>query len=132
MDACSATLSQVLAHEYLSGGKLAPYLSRLRPVYARRARLMLDALERCMPDGITWTRPRGGFYVWLSMPSGTDATEVFNRSIARGAAFVIGSAFDPHGVNNNSMRLAFSFTPEEKIEKGIEIIADAIKETMQG
>lgn len=127
MDACSSSLSQVLAHAYLSQGKLGPYLEELRPIYARRSRLMLDALNRYMPDGVTWTRPRGGFYVWLTMPAALDATEVFSRSITRGAAFVIGSAFDPHGVKNNSMRLAFSFTPEDKIEQGIKIIADAIK-----
>jgi 2-aminoadipate transaminase len=127
MDACSSTFSQVLAHAYLSQEKLAPYMEWLRPIYARRARTMLAALEQCMPEDVSWTTPRGGFYVWVTMPESIDATEVLNRSLAAGAAFVIGSAFDPHGVKNNSMRLAFSYTPEESIGKGIAIIADAIK-----
>lgn len=127
MDACSSTFSQVIAHEYLSQGRLPHYLDRVRPIYRRRAHLMLDALENSMPSDVTWTKPKGGFYVWLTMPEAVSASEVLKRSIEKGAAFVIGSAFDPHGVKNNSMRLAFSFTPEEQIEKGISIIAEAIR-----
>ncbi len=130
MDACSSTFTQVLASEYLAEGRLEPYLSSVRPVYARRARAMLDALERFMPEGVTWTRPKGGFYVWVTLPPAMNATDILNRSITGGAAFVIGSAFDPHGVRNNSLRLAFSYTPEERIEKGIGVIADAIKAVM--
>lgn len=129
-DACSSTLTQVLAAEYLNKGKLAPYLQFLRPVYARRAGLMLDALEKYMPDYVSWTKPRGGFYVWATMPQNMDSSLVFQESIRNGAAFVIGNAFDPHGVKNNSFRLAFSHTPEERIEEGIKIIADAIKKVM--
>jgi 2-aminoadipate transaminase len=127
MDACSSTLSQVLAHEYLSKGKLGPYLSGLRPIYKRRAQLMLDALEQTMPPGVTWTRPKGGFYIWVTLPETVDSTEVLNRALSKGAAFVIGNAFDPHGVKNNSMRLAFSYTPENRISEGVGIIADAIR-----
>jgi 2-aminoadipate transaminase len=127
MDACSPTFTQVLAHEYLAQGKLAGYLAAVRPVYARRARTMLDALAASMPKGVTWTHPRGGFYVWVTLPPSLDATAVFNEAISRHAAFVIGSAFDPYGARNNCFRLAFSNTPEEVMAKGIGIIASAIK-----
>jgi len=127
MDACTTTFTQVLASEYLNKGKLAPYLTWLRPIYKRRAALMLDALKATMPQGITWTVPQGGFYVWVTMPEHVNATDVLNNALAQGAAFVIGSAFDPLGVKNNSMRLAFSYTPEDQIAKGIGIIADAVK-----
>ena len=130
MDACTTTFTQVLAHEYLSRGKLAPYLEWLRPVYKRRADLMLSALRATMPQGVSWTTPKGGFYVWVTLPTHIDATEILNRSLAKGAAFVIGSAFDPQGIKNNAFRLAFSYTPEDKMTKGIQIIADAIKSCM--
>lgn len=129
-DACSATLSQVLAAEYLSKGKLVPYLNYLRPTYARRAGKMLDALEKYMPENISWTKPRGGFYIWVTMPQNIDSSRVFEESIKRGAAFVIGSAFDPHGVRNNSFRLAFSHTPEERISEGIQIVAESVKKVI--
>ncbi|NLG15815.1 MAG: PLP-dependent aminotransferase family protein [Fibrobacter sp.] len=129
-DACSTTLSQVLAAEYLSKGKLGPYLDYLRPVYARRAGIMLDALEKHMPENVTWTKPRGGFYIWVTMPQDIDSSRVFEESIKRGAAFVIGSAFDPHGSRNNSFRLAFSHTPEERISEGIQIVAESVKKVI--
>lgn len=130
MDACSATFTQVLAHKFLSEGKLQPYVSSLRVAYKRRAECMLGALAKNMPESVTWTVPEGGFYIWVTLPETMDATIVFERAFKRGAAFVIGSAFDPHGVRNNCMRLAYSFTPEDKIAEGIAIIASAIKELL--
>jgi len=132
-DACSSTYTQVLADAYLRSGKLNEYLSGLRPHYKRRCRIMLDALEKYMPKdaGISWTSPRGGFFVWVSLPSGIDASDVFAQSVKNGAAFVIGRAFDPKGVKNDGMRLAFSGAPEEKIEEGINIIANAVKASLK-
>jgi DNA-binding transcriptional MocR family regulator len=128
MDACTSTITQVLADQYLRKGKLDPYLGKLRPVYARRANIMLTALQKYMPSSVKWTTPRGGFYIWVTMPDTMDSSAVFAETIKRGAAFVIGSAFDPDGTKNNSFRLAFSHTPEERIEEGIKIIADAIRD----
>jgi DNA-binding transcriptional MocR family regulator len=130
-DACSSTFTQVLADEFLRQKKLAPYLDMLRPTYKRRAKIMLDSLKTNMPAGITWTQPRGGFYVWVTLPETLDSTKVFDIAIKRGAAFVIGNAFDPQGIRNNSFRLAFSQPPEDKIATGIEIIADAVKQLLR-
>ena len=127
MDACSPTYSQVLANAFLAEEKLVPYLETLRPIYKRRADTMLKALEDTMPEGIVWTRPKGGFYIWVTMPEHMDSSDVFAKSVEKGAAFVIGKAFDPEDKRNNSFRLAFSHTAEEKIAAGIEIVADAIK-----
>jgi 2-aminoadipate transaminase len=127
MDACSPTFTQVLAHEYLAGGRLQGFLTSVRAAYARRARTMLAVLKETMPEGITWTNPRGGFYIWVTMPGSVDATAVFNESVRQGAAFVIGRAFDPCGIKNNCFRLAFSNTPEEKIADGIRIISSSIE-----
>ena len=130
MDACTSTFTQVLADQYLRKGKLNPYLKSLRPIYARRAQLMLNALATHMPLSVTWTRPRGGFYVWVTLPESMNSSLVFEKSLEKGAAFVIGSAFDPQGVRNNSFRLAFSHTPEARIEEGIRIIAEAVTNLM--
>jgi 2-aminoadipate transaminase len=131
MDACSATFTQVLANEFLSKNKLPGYVSLLRKSCARRAQTMLKALEDSMPSGISWTRPKGGFYIWVSLPETMDSSDVFAASIKKGAAFVIGNAFDPEEKKNNCFRLAFSHTPEDKIETGIKIIAEAIKDLLK-
>jgi len=127
MDACSSSFAQVLAAQFLSQNKLSGYLEKLRTAYARRAGIMLDSLKKYMPEGVSWTTPKGGFYIWVTLPKNMDATTVFNEAFANGAAFVVGSAFDPQGTKNDCLRLAFSSTPEEKIEEGIRIIADAVK-----
>ncbi len=130
-DACSATFTQVLANAFLSRGKLEPYVKSLRAVYKRRAQIMLDALEESMPRGVSWTTPKGGFYVWVTMPEDINASDVFQASIEKGAAFVIGSAFDPEGVRNNSFRLAFSAPSEDKIAEGIHMVAQAVRNVMK-
>ena len=130
MDACSSSFSQALAAEFMSQNKLPGYLEKLRTAYARRAGIMLDSLKKYMPEGVSWTAPKGGFYIWVTLPESMNATKVFDETFANGAAFVIGSAFDPAGTKNNCLRLAFSSTPEDKIELGIKIIAEAVKKTM--
>jgi DNA-binding transcriptional MocR family regulator len=129
-DACTSTFTQVLAHAYLSQGKLPAYVEQMRPIYARRAKLILEALETHMPEGVVWTRPRGGFYVWVTLPEDVDSSEVFDLSLQRGAAFVIGSAFDPQAERNNCFRLAFSHPAEERIVEGTRIICEAVTEVM--
>jgi len=129
-DACSSSYTQVLADAYLRSGELPNYVASLRPHYKRRAKIMLDALEKYMPKGVSWTTPHGGFFIWATLPENMDSSEVFKIAVKNGAAFVIGSAFDPKGIKNNGMRLAFSGADESKIETGIKIISDAVKEVM--
>ncbi|MBN2036201.1 MAG: PLP-dependent aminotransferase family protein [Chitinispirillaceae bacterium] len=130
MDACSSSLSQVIAHQYLSRGLMPGFLSSLRARYAKRARVMLEALDATMPEGVSWTRPQGGFYVWVTLPGSVNATDLFRESIKQGAAFVTGNAFDPGGTTNNRFRLAFSHTPEDTIAGGIQIIASSLRELL--
>ena len=89
---------------------------------------MLQSLKEYMPADIKWTEPRGGFYIWLTLPEYMDATEILKSSIEKGAVFVIGKTFDPEGIRNNCLRLSFSHTPEDKIYKGVKIVAEAVRE----
>ena len=127
MDACSSTFTQVLADQFLRKGKLQPYVAGLRITYARRMKIMNDSLVKNMPPVAKWVVPKGGFYIWITLPEHIDALEILKESMSRGAIFVIGKTFDPKGVKNNCLRLAFSHTPEDEIEKGVKIIAEAMK-----
>jgi DNA-binding transcriptional MocR family regulator len=126
-DACSPSFTQVIADEFIRSGAIYPYIQKLRIEYFKRARAMTDLLNKHLPAYVKWTEPRGGFYIWLNLPEGTDATEILKESLKQGAILVIGKTFDPEGKRNNAIRLAFSNTPIDKIEKGIPIVADAIK-----
>jgi DNA-binding transcriptional MocR family regulator len=127
IDACSSTFTQVLADQFLRQGKLKNYVENLRIIYARRMKLMNDSMKKNMPPEIKWVVPKGGFYIWVQLPENVDSLEIMKESAAKGAIFVIGKTFDPHGIKNNCFRLAFSHTPEDLIEKGIKIVADAVK-----
>jgi 2-aminoadipate transaminase len=127
IDACSPSFTQVIADEFIRSGAIYSYIGRLRREYYKQAMSMVKALKEYLPDYVHWTEPRGGFYIWLTLPEGTNSSEILKESSKNGAIFVTGRTFDPAGIRNNSIRLSFSNTPIDKIEKGIPIVADAIR-----
>ena len=131
MDACSPNFTQVLANEFLRSGKMEQYIQKMRLIYKRRKDTMASALRKYFPEEITWMEPKGGFYIWLKLPPKLDIMAVLKSSIEKGAVFVIGKTFDPEGKDNSHFRLAYSHTPEDKIEKGIRILGDTLKEEMR-
>lgn len=130
-DACSPTFTQVLAYRFLASGKLDRYVAWVRVIYKQRADYMVDAIMRYFPEEAKFVRPQGGFYLWVKLPDGMDEQELLKATIADGAVFVVGSTFDPSGTSNGYIRLSFSNTPEEKIERGIRIIGDRMKQMMK-
>jgi len=126
-DACTPTFSQLIALDYLEKGYMDAYIGRMRDVYRKKRDAALGALDRHMPPEVTWTRPSGGLFVWLTLPDYLDSVDVFKKSVERKVAFVTGDAFLPEDHRNNVLRLAFSNLSEDKIEKGIEILADVLR-----
>jgi 2-aminoadipate transaminase len=102
----------------------------MRAIYKRRKDTTAVAIRKYFPSEITWTEPKGGFYIWLKLPPQIDIMDVLKKSIEKGAVFVVGKTFDPDGKDNSHFRLAYSHTPEEKIEKGIQILGDCLKEAL--
>jgi len=127
IDACSPNFTQVIAYEFMRKGYLAPYLQKIRKVYAERKNLMQKALLKYMPEDVKWLEPQGGFYFWLKLPEQIDAADVVKESVKNGAVFVTGRTFDPESKNKNFMRLAFSNMDLNQIDKGVKIIAEAVK-----
>ena len=91
---------------------------------------MLECLEEDMPQGkgITWTHPRGGLFLWITLPTHLDATAVLERSIKENVAFVPGESFHPDGGGKNTMRLNFSYSPNDKICEGIGRLGKVLKQ----
>ena len=106
---------------------LTDHLVTLREIYHRRKVLMLDALAKHMPDGVTWTDPAGGFFVWVTLPEGIDALEMLPRARELGIEYMPGSSCYAEGGGENQMRLSYSFASDEQIEPGIEILANLVK-----
>jgi 2-aminoadipate transaminase len=115
--------------EYCRAGCLGPHIVELRRVYRQRCEVTLQALERHMPPGVTWTHPRGGFFVWLTLPDGVKVGSLREAARTQGVLFVPGAGFFVKGGGERNLRLAFSFVPPDEIERGVAILAQAIRET---
>ena len=113
-------LSQATVLEFLMRGSFAPNLERVNGLLRERRDAMLAALEREMPDGVTWTRPAGGYFVWVDFPYGPPAAELLAQAEEAGVMFVKGADFFPGGCGGHqSARLAFSFVSPEEISAGV-------------
>ncbi|MEX0366541.1 MAG: PLP-dependent aminotransferase family protein [Ruegeria sp.] len=104
------------------------HIPKLRAVYQRRRDTMLAALSRYMPEGVQWTRPEGGMFVWLTLPPGMDGGALLEHSLDTvRVAFVPGQAFFADGSGANTLRLSFSCTDEAVIEDGIRRLGELLR-----
>lgn len=95
-------------------------VDKVRKAYASRRDAMLAALEREMPAGVSWTRPEGGMFIWLTLPEGMDGAALLAASLESArVAFVPGRAFFADGSGANTMRLSFSCATPQMIDEGI-------------
>lgn len=117
-----------VAAEFCANGTLQEHISELTALYRRRRDVMLAALERAMPAGTTWTTPEGGFFIWMTLPTGVTAGELQAAASARNVEFLPGPACHFGGAGSGTLRLAYSFSDDEKIEQGIAILGGLIEE----
>jgi 2-aminoadipate transaminase len=125
-DQCAAALGQRLFEEYVRRGWIEEQLVLSRKLYQRKCERMLAALERTMPAGVRWTRPEGGFFSWLTLPSGVDAVDLARRAVEQGVGIVPGAPFFPDGRGGDNVRLSFSMVSEEQVDVGIERLASLV------
>lgn len=118
-DQCAGAFGQLLMAKYVAGGHLQRNLVVARRVYQARAAAMLAALEEHMPDGVSWTKPRGGFFVWLTAGADVDARALSAPAARLGVAYVPGTPFYPDLRGGNCFRLAYSRATEPDIAEGI-------------
>ena len=131
-DVHSPALTQTIIAEYLKRGYFAPVLDRNIAIYRERRDSMLAALDRYMPSGVEYTRPDGGLFIWVTLPEYFDAKEMLPDAIARNVAYIQGEEFFPKsGDGKNTMRLNFSNSSPEKIDRGISVLSDLIKDKMR-
>lgn len=130
MDLCTSPILQLATAEYLRSGRLLKHLDRLVQAYRVKRDLMIKTLEEVMPEGITWTHPEGGLFLWLTLPKHMDATKLLQKAVENKVAFVAGVDFYPALNVKNDMRLNFSYSSHEQITEGLKRLAQTIKENM--
>jgi 2-aminoadipate transaminase len=106
---------------------LEEHIGQVRAIYAHRRDLMLAALEQHMPAGTSWTRPEGGFFIWVTFPEGVDTVRMLPQARERGVEFLPGQTCYMDDQGHNSMRLSYSFASDERIEPGIKIVAEIVR-----
>lgn len=118
-DLHSATLNQMAIHRVAADGFEAQ-VEKIRSVYQARRDAMLAALSRQMPEGVSWAKPDGGMFIWVTLPESADGASLLAESLkTERVAFVPGKAFYADGSGANTLRLSFSCASEAMIEEGI-------------
>ncbi len=127
---CPPQLNQQIVARYLATQPWQDQITVYKDLYRERRAAMLDSLESLMPPGTHWTKPAGGFYVWLTLPDGLDGKAMLPRAVNSRVAYVPGNAFFADGSGRSSMRLSYCFPPPERIREGVRRLAGVIEEEM--
>ncbi len=124
---CQSNLAQLLVREYLCTQPWREQVKIFRELYQQRRDAMLDSLEALMPSGCQWTRPGGGFYVWMRLPEGLDAKAMLPRAVSSRVAYVPGTGFYADGQGAEYMRLSYCLPEPDRIAEGVRRLAGVIE-----
>jgi 2-aminoadipate transaminase len=131
VDLHSSTLSQYIALYALKEGVVEKTIQKARVVYREKRDIMVESLEKYMPEGSHWFKPRGGLFAFIYLPEGVDTSDMLPMAIERGVAYVPGRSFFSDGSGVNAMRINFSYLPPDKLREGIRLIAETAKDYMK-
>ncbi|MGA8492872.1 MAG: PLP-dependent aminotransferase family protein [Terriglobales bacterium] len=138
-DLHTSTFTQFVAYEVARDGFLDQHVKLIRKIYSQRRDVMLDALQEFFPPDVTWTRPKGGLFLWVTLPTDVDTQAIFKSAVEQSVAFVPGDSFYAKDAPGNDgsgkasgegarhMRLNFSNATPEQIREGIRRLAAAVK-----
>jgi 2-aminoadipate transaminase len=127
-DGGTSPFASNVAAEYAASGELAEHVVELVGIYRTRRDTMIDALTSEMPDGVEWSVPNGGFFLWLTLPEGADAVSMLPEARAHGVDFLPGTGCYFDGTGRQNIRLSYSFADEEAIRRGIKILGGVMRE----
>jgi len=128
-DLHTSTFIQWVAYEVARDGFLDDHVRMIRQVYRQRRDAMLEALQEFFPAEVSWTRPQGGLFLWVTLPPGADCRELFRSALEEKVAFVPGDAFYAWEGQEarRHMRLNFSKPTAEQIREGVRRLSVAVK-----
>lgn len=129
-DLHSSTINQ-MAIALVAERGFEAQVKKIKAAYSKRRDAMLEALGKYMPEGVRWTRPEGGMFIWVTLPEGFDGADLLAKAIERKkVAFVPGKAFHADGSGANTFRISFSCADEKTIDEGISRLGALIREEM--
>ena len=125
-DLHTAQLTQMVVHEVIKDGFLDQHIPTIRSFYSGQCDIMLDALSKFFPAGVTWTKPDGGMFIWVRLPKHIDSMALSSAALAQNVAFVPGVPFYAGNPETNTLRLSFVTVSRERIYEGIEKLGKLI------
>jgi len=129
-DLHSDALAQWTAYQYLLDNDMDAHIEKIRDRYKRQRDLMVEMLAAHCPPEISYTQPEGGMFLWVTLPEGMSSLKLFDQALAEKVAFVPGHPFYVDGGGDNTLRLNFSNSDEERIEEGIRRLARVMKQSL--
>jgi 2-aminoadipate transaminase len=127
---CPSMFAQSAIATYFSTMPWKEQIKNFREIYRERRDALLGALTDMMPAGTRWTRPTGGFYVWLRLPEGLHSKEMLPRAITARVAYVPGTGFYADGTGGEYMRLSYCFPPPERIREGVRRLSGVVEQEL--
>lgn len=125
------TVAQMVIAKYLALYDIDEHIQKIKTLYKDRRDVTLQALEKYFPDSVQFTRPEGGLFTWMELPEGTSARELLLRSLEKKIAFVPGGSFYPNNPKENTLRLNYSNMPENRIQEGLTILGQLVKDYLK-
>lgn len=127
----NSVLLQAAAFEFCTQGHYEKHLVKIRNMIHERMETAFAALEESMPEGVTWSRPQGGYALWIQLPEGVASQRVFTRARKDGVLVSPGTIFGFEGNDPGGIRLCLTVSREPEIRKGIEILARVVREEIE-
>lgn len=128
---CPSNYAQLTVSEYLATQPWREQIKTYREVYRERRDALLESLQAMMPDGTRWTIPAGGFYSWLTLPNGLDATAMLPRAVANLVAYVPGTGFYVDGQGRSNLRLSYCYPEPDRIREGVRRLAAVVEAELE-
>lgn len=129
-DLHTATLNQRIVDTYMEKYDLDAHVEEIKALYRNRRDLIIKTMQEELPDCVTFTHPKGGLFLWVTLPEGVNARDVLTTCIEKKVAFVPGGPFFPNGGKENTLRINYSNMPEDRIVEGIKRLGVALKDAL--
>ena len=130
-DVHSSNLSQYIVYKYFVKGELDSHIEKICQNYRNKRDIMVAAMSKHFPGEVHWNVPKGGLFIWVTLPEGINTKEILEMALAKKVAFIPGAPFFVSGGGENTMRLNFSNASLDSIEIGIQRIGETIKNFLQ-
>ena len=128
---CPSNFSQMAISSYLADQPWRDQIANFCQLYKVRRDAMLESLDSYFPKSATWTKPQGGFYVWVTLPNEIDTKAMMPRAIVAKVAYVPGTAFYADGFGSWSMRLSYCHPTPERIREGVKALGHVVEQEIE-